>query len=60
MIGAWKGRVELAEDLDELPSDIASALHRDPFDRLLVPQARIEGLTLVTGDALVRTVDPTA
>ena len=24
--------------------------HRDPFDRLLVAQARCEGLTLVTGD----------
>jgi PIN domain nuclease of toxin-antitoxin system len=25
-------------------------LHRDPFDRLLVAQARCEGLTLVTAD----------
>ena len=25
--------------------------HRDPFDRLLAAQARIEGLTLVTADA---------
>jgi PIN domain nuclease of toxin-antitoxin system len=24
--------------------------HRDPFDRLLVAQAKIEGLILVTGD----------
>lgn len=29
-------------------------LHRDPFDRLLVAQAGIEGLTLVTHDPLVR------
>jgi PIN domain nuclease of toxin-antitoxin system len=29
-------------------------LHRDPFDRLLVAQARIEGLTLVTRDPQVR------
>ncbi|MGE0790138.1 MAG: type II toxin-antitoxin system VapC family toxin [Sandaracinaceae bacterium] len=28
--------------------------HRDPFDRLLVAQARVEGLTLVTVDPLVR------
>jgi PIN domain nuclease of toxin-antitoxin system len=28
-------------------------LHRDPFDRLLVAQARVEGLTIVTRDALV-------
>jgi PIN domain nuclease of toxin-antitoxin system len=27
--------------------------HDDPFDRMLVAQARIEGLTLVTGDALI-------
>ena len=25
--------------------------HRDPFDRMLVAQARLEGLTLVTADA---------
>lgn len=24
--------------------------HRDPFDRLLIAQARCEGLTIVTGD----------
>jgi PIN domain nuclease of toxin-antitoxin system len=29
-------------------------LHRDPFDRLLVAQARTEGLTLVTSDPLIR------
>ena len=28
-------------------------IHRDPFDRLLVSQARAEGLTLVTFDPLV-------
>jgi PIN domain nuclease of toxin-antitoxin system len=28
--------------------------HRDPFDRLLVAQARVESLTLVTADPLVR------
>jgi PIN domain nuclease of toxin-antitoxin system len=28
-------------------------LHRDPFDRLLVAQARVEGLTIVTADALL-------
>jgi PIN domain nuclease of toxin-antitoxin system len=26
-------------------------LHRDPFDRLLVAQARVEGIVLVTADA---------
>jgi PIN domain nuclease of toxin-antitoxin system len=27
--------------------------HRDPFDRLLVAQAQVEGITLVTADAAV-------
>lgn len=31
--------------------------HRDPFDRMLVAQARLEGLTLVTGDARMRRYD---
>jgi len=31
--------------------------HRDPFDRLLVAQARHEGLTLVTADARIRAYD---
>jgi PIN domain nuclease of toxin-antitoxin system len=30
------------------------ALHRDPFDRLLLTQARVENLALISGDALVR------
>lgn len=32
-------------------------LHRDPFDRLLVAQARLEEATLVTADARVRDYD---
>ena len=31
--------------------------HGDPFDRLLVAQARSEGLWLVTGDAAIRQYD---
>jgi PIN domain nuclease of toxin-antitoxin system len=34
-----------ADDVRRLPP-----LHRDPFDRLLVAQARVEGLTLVSAD----------
>jgi PIN domain nuclease of toxin-antitoxin system len=41
--------LEHAEATGRLP-----ALHRDPFDRLLVAQAKVEGLTLVTRDPLVR------
>jgi PIN domain nuclease of toxin-antitoxin system len=34
--------------LDTLPP-----LHKDPFDRLLIAQALVEGVTLVTSDVLV-------
>lgn len=33
--------------------------HRDPFDRLLVAQARREGLTLVTADPRIRAYEVT-
>lgn len=50
---------------EELPltlrhGTIASALplhHRDPFDRMLVAQAQVEGLVLVTPDATLRRYD---
>ncbi|MDE3070830.1 MAG: type II toxin-antitoxin system VapC family toxin [Acidobacteriota bacterium] len=32
-------------------------IHADPFDRMLVAQARLEGMTLATGDAQVRRYD---
>ncbi|WP_342672899.1 type II toxin-antitoxin system VapC family toxin [Patulibacter americanus] len=32
-------------------------LHRDPFDRAIVAQARLEGLTVVTGDRRVADYD---
>ena len=31
--------------------------HRDPFDRVLVAQAQVEGLTLVTADAVLESYD---
>ena len=31
--------------------------HRDPFDRMLVAQAKLEGLTLVTPDQAIRRYD---
>jgi PIN domain nuclease of toxin-antitoxin system len=34
--------------VDDLPS-----LHRDPFDRMLLAQSRVEGITLLTADAQV-------
>lgn len=33
------------------------ALHRDPFDRMLVAQARLDGLILVTHDERIRAYD---
>lgn len=33
--------------------DALPAIHRDPFDRLLIAQAQIEGITLLTADATV-------
>jgi len=33
------------------------ALHADPFDRMLVAQARVEGLTLVTHDVMLARYD---
>ncbi|MBY4947664.1 type II toxin-antitoxin system VapC family toxin [Cupriavidus respiraculi] len=39
---------EHAVAIDSLPP-----LHRDPFDRLLVAQATVEGITLLTSDSLV-------
>ena len=32
-------------------------IHRDPFDRMLIAQARCEGLTLVTRDANIHRYD---
>ena len=49
----------------ELPITHADALavtslpphHPDPFDRVLVAQARVRGLTLVTADAVIESYD---
>jgi PIN domain nuclease of toxin-antitoxin system len=51
----------LENGYDELPVRSAHAvavgelpnLHRDPFDRLLVAQAQVESITLMTADAAV-------
>ncbi len=33
--------------------DALPAIHTDPFDRLLIAQATVEGITLLTSDAIV-------
>jgi PIN domain nuclease of toxin-antitoxin system len=35
-------------EIDSLP-----AIHKDPFDRVLVAQATVEGITLLTTDSLL-------
>lgn len=40
---------EHAVNLDQLPG-----LHRDPFDRMLVAQALVEGITLLTADTKLK------
>lgn len=40
-------------DADILLWSALPAIHRDPFDRILVAQARCEGLTLLTADKRV-------
>lgn len=62
----WTGHIDLAalpriiseERLEELPITMEHALaagglpgpHRDPFDRMLIAQSRLEGLPVVTRD----------
>lgn len=54
-----------ASDLRELPiswahSEECARLplhHKDPFDRMLVAQARCEGLTLITRDRMIQKYD---
>lgn len=70
MAGKLDGPPELAERVRdmgfrELPVTHAHAIaagrlpvhHRDPFDRMLVAQATVEGLTLVTRDADIQRYD---
>lgn len=39
---------EHAVEVEKLP-----VFHKDPFDRLLIAQAKVEGITLLTSDAMV-------
>ena len=68
--GKLAGPADLAERVrdmgfSELPVTHANAIaarrlpvhHRDPFDRMLVAQATVEGLTLVTRDSDIQRYD---
>lgn len=44
--------VEHAQTLLSLPD-----IHKDPFDRMLVAQARVERLTIITSDAIIARYD---
>ncbi len=58
---SWVPKYRLAHQLQELPLDEVSALqlmrlpalHRDPFDRMLVCQAIAHGLAIVSPDPLI-------
>ncbi|SDU70491.1 type II toxin-antitoxin system VapC family toxin [Jiangella alkaliphila] len=69
-LGKLSAQVDLAEevlrsDLQQLPITFEHAIdagrlplhHRDPFDRMLVAQARVEQLTLVTRDSAMNDYD---
>jgi PIN domain nuclease of toxin-antitoxin system len=61
------GERALEEGYEPLPISFEHALaagrlpafHRDPFDRMLVAQARVEGLTLATSDPEIARYDIT-
>jgi PIN domain nuclease of toxin-antitoxin system len=54
-------RTLLDEGYEELPIlgqhavavDILPSIHKDPFDRILIAQAMVEGITLLTADAMI-------
>ena len=33
--------------------DILPAIHKDPFDRIMIAQALVEGITLLTADPVI-------
>ena len=65
VVTSWQRHLEHL-GVDDLPVSTAHALraggldspHRDPFDRVLVAQAQLEDVALVTADAAVRRLEP--
>ena len=64
-LGGYFGRMLAALSMTVLPIELRHGLavrelphiHADPFDRLLIVQAQIEGLTLVTPDTVIARYD---
>jgi len=64
-VGEWLADPRHLAEVTQLPITFAHAsragtlpaIHRDPFDRMLVAQAQIEHLTVVTADAQVASYD---
>ena len=60
-LATWIGRTAFRSLAIEIEHAVASAdlpnYHRDPFDRLLVAQAQLERLTLVTSDPKIAKYD---
>jgi PIN domain nuclease of toxin-antitoxin system len=48
----WTGKADHAYAAGDLPLH-----HRDPFDRMIIAQARLEGLSIVTHDKIFRKYD---
>jgi PIN domain nuclease of toxin-antitoxin system len=54
-------RAMLDDGYEELPVlgqhavevDVLPAIHKDPFDRMLIAQAMVEGITLLTADPVI-------
>ena len=54
-------RAMLDDGIEELPVfgqhavavDSLAPIHKDPFDRILIAQAMVEGITLLTADPLI-------
>ena len=61
----WISKITADIDAGALPFTAAHALmvsslapvHRDPFDRMLICQAKVEGLTILTADEAIRQYD---
>ena len=52
-VSIWEVGIKLGLGRGDFKVDSLPLLHKDPFDRLLLAQARAEGMVLVTGDATV-------
>jgi PIN domain nuclease of toxin-antitoxin system len=49
------GRLSIPNsDIEEVISNLEASHHKDPFDRIIVSQAQVEDLSIVTSDQKIR------